>query len=71
LLDVQSQIRACSVMPQEDGSAYEYLPEQAISKAEYEAFARAIEAAGVTETITDDQMACASGACPIDSDKHI
>ena len=71
LLAMQSQVRACSVMPQEDGSAYEYLPEQAISKAEYEAFARAIDDAGVTEVITDDQMGCASGACPIDTYKQL
>ncbi|WP_439534030.1 hypothetical protein [Polymorphobacter sp.] len=69
LLAMQSQVRACSVMPQEDGSAYEYLPEQAISKAEYEAFARAIEA--VAETITDDQMGCATGTCPVDTYKQL
>ncbi|KAB7643727.1 ribonucleoside-diphosphate reductase [Polymorphobacter fuscus] len=71
LLAMQSQVRACSVMPQEDGSAYEYLPEQAISKAEYEAFARAIDDAGLKETITDDQMGCASGACPVDTYKQL
>lgn len=71
LLTMQPQVRACSVMPQEDGSAYEYLPEQAISKAEYEAFARAIDNAGPTETITDDQIGCASGACPVDTYKQL
>ena len=71
LLDMQSQVRACSVMPQEDSSAYEYLPEQAISKAEYEAFARAIEGAGAEEVITDEQMGCTSGACPVDSFKKL
>ena len=71
LLDMQSQVRACSVMPQEDSSAYEYLPEQAISKAEYEAFARAIEGAGAVEAITEEQMGCTSGACPVDSFKKL
>lgn len=71
LLDMQSQVRACSVMPQEDSSAYEYLPEQAISKAEYEAFARAIEGAGSVEAITEEQMGCTSGACPVDSFKKL
>lgn len=71
LLEMQSQVRACSVMPQEDSSAYEYLPEQAISKAEYEAFARAIEGAGAAEVVTDEQMGCTSGACPVDSFKKL
>ncbi len=37
LKENQSKIRCCAVMPQEDASAYEYLPEEAISKEEYEA----------------------------------
>jgi hypothetical protein len=33
LLEGQSRIKACSVMPQSDTTAYEYQPEQAVTKA--------------------------------------
>lgn len=70
LLEGQSSIRCCSVMPQTDSSAYEYQPEQPISKAEYELVCRSIEAASNGETIAEDigkeHVDCASGACPIE-----
>lgn len=65
ILDYQSQVRACSVMPQEDGSAYEYLPEEAVTKAEFEAIARAIQAP-VQEDINFAHLDCGTGGCPVD-----
>ena len=70
VLDHQSRVRCCSVMPQEDGeamAAHEYLPEQPLSKAEYEGVAQQIAQVGdVTEEISLEHVDCASGACPID-----
>lgn len=66
LRENQGTIRACSVMPQIDGgTAYEYLPEEPVSKAEYERAMRAITEA-VAEEVDREHIDCASGACPID-----
>ncbi|UUZ75427.1 hypothetical protein LP414_27310 [Polaromonas sp. P1(28)-13] len=66
LLEGQSTIRCCSVMPQTDTSAYEYLPEQSVSKGEYEAIANAIsESNPVKEDVGLEHVDCASGACPV------
>jgi adenosylcobalamin-dependent ribonucleoside-triphosphate reductase len=63
----QPHVRACSVMPQSDDlSAYEYLPEQPVSKAEFERIARAIQRSGLSEDIALDHIDCATGACPVD-----
>jgi len=70
MLHYQSQIKCCAVMPQEDTSAYEYLPEQSVTKAEYEAIAFAIENIGVTEDIGKEHIGC-DGACPIDFNQTV
>lgn len=61
----QSQVKCCSIMPQEDTSSYEYLPEQAVTKAEYESLVAKIENS-VKEDIDFAHVDCQSGACPID-----
>jgi adenosylcobalamin-dependent ribonucleoside-triphosphate reductase len=63
----QGQVRACSVMPQTDAanSAYEYLPEEPVTKAQYEEITRAISEA-LAEDIGREHVDCSSGACPID-----
>jgi hypothetical protein len=63
----QSAVRACSVMPQTDASssAYEYLPEEPVTKAQFEAIARSI-AGQMEEDIGREHVDCSSGACPID-----
>ena len=71
LREHQSQVRCCSVMPQEDESAYEYLPEEAITKEQYDAIVSVIEAAKksskieVVEDIGKEHLECENGACPI------
>lgn len=65
ILTEQSRVRCASVMPQADTSAYEYLPETAISKAEFEYWTQAIQQA-MSEDIDADTMQCAGGACPVD-----
>jgi hypothetical protein len=71
LLKYQSQIKCCSVMPREDTSAYEYLPEQQITKEEFDRIKGQLEQsvwkkATVAEEIGREHVGCDSGACPID-----
>jgi adenosylcobalamin-dependent ribonucleoside-triphosphate reductase len=66
LLAGQSTIRCCSVMPQADTSAYEYLPEEPVTKQEYEQIAAAIAADALEkEDVGFEHVGCAGGACPI------
>ena len=65
LIERQSGIRCCSVMPVTDSSAYEYLPEEALTKAGYEAAMREIQERA-QEDIGFEHVDCAGGACPID-----
>lgn len=66
LLEGQSDIRCCSVMPQADTSAYEYQPEQPVTKHEFEMIAAAIQQSEIKEEIGLEHVDCSSGACPID-----
>jgi adenosylcobalamin-dependent ribonucleoside-triphosphate reductase len=71
LLDQQSSVRCCSVMPQESGTgSYEYLPEEAVTKAEYEQAMHRIRQS-MEEDIGREHVGCDTGACPVDfsSDK--
>ena len=65
ILRNQCRVKCCSVMPQEDESGYEYLPEEAVTKAEYEAFSSQIKQT-LEEDISFEHVNCASGACPVD-----
>lgn len=67
----QGDVRCCSVMPQEDTSSYEYLPEQSISYDEYLSIQQGLEKsiwkkAEVTEEIGREHVGCDNGACPVD-----
>ena len=71
LLEGQATIRCCSVMPQTDTSAYEYQPEEPVTKHEYDVIAAAIvaqaeEGEQVKEDVDFAHVDCAGGACPID-----
>lgn len=55
-------------MPQEDRSSYEYLPEESVTKAEYENVIRKITSS-IKEDVSQEHVDCASGACPIDFKK--
>lgn len=69
MLDGQSTVRCCSVMPQGDTSAYEYLPETPLEKGAYEIISHAIESAkGSTgrEEVDFAHVDCTNGGCPID-----
>ena len=65
LLNGQSSIRCCSVMPQTDTSAYEYQPEEVMTTSRYQQIMREIEE-GVEEDVAFEHIDCGSGACPID-----
>jgi ribonucleoside-triphosphate reductase (formate) len=65
ILEGQTEIRCCSVMPMEDGSAYEYQPEQAVTRDQYERICMAIEDAE-KEDVGLEHVDCATGACPVD-----
>ncbi|RWI35485.1 ribonucleoside-diphosphate reductase [Mesorhizobium sp.] len=66
LVEGQFSIKCCSVMPQSDTSAYEYQPEQPVTKHEYEMIAAAIANDNVQEDIGLEHVDCGAGACPID-----
>jgi hypothetical protein len=70
LRDGQSTIRCCSVMPQVDTTAYEYQPEQPVTKHEFEMIVAAIkDSEEVKQDVDFAHVDCASGACPVDFSK--
>lgn len=72
LREGQSTIRCCSVMPQTNTSAYEYQPEEAVTKHKYQMISDAIAESETNKLQEDIDLAhidCSSGACPIDFNK--
>jgi len=65
ILKYQSKIRCCAVMPQEKTAAYEYQPEEPVSKVEFEKIGRQIEDV-LTEEVDKVHVNCDNGHCPID-----
>lgn len=61
----QKTVRCCSVMPQEDQSSFEYLPEEGVDKVRYEEISRAIQKV-LEEDISKEHIDCENGSCPID-----
>jgi ribonucleoside-triphosphate reductase (formate) len=64
LIEGQSSIRCCSVMPQIDTTAYEYQPEEPVSSERYQEIVAQITRAA--EEIGREHVDCVGGACPID-----
>jgi adenosylcobalamin-dependent ribonucleoside-triphosphate reductase len=62
----QGLIKCCSVMPQQDATAYEYQPEQPVTISEFMKVLNEIE---TDETLLEDidyeHLKCDNGACPI------
>lgn len=69
LLKYQSQIKCCSVMPQEKNSSYEYLPEEPISHEDFLKMRENIEGR-IKEDVDFEHLACENGACPVDFKKE-
>ena len=69
LLENQRTVKCCTIMPFDPDAmqVYEYLPEKAITKEEYERILEAINVVDeeVVEDVDLDTLQCASGACPI------
>lgn len=70
MLTDQASVRCCSVMVAGDESAYEYLPEEPVTKHQFEMIANAIrasdsEGASVKEDVGLEHVGCTSGACPV------
>lgn len=66
----QGDIKCCSVMPQQDTTAYEYQPEQPVTISEFMKVLNEIsllenEGEKVAEDIDYEHLKCESGACPI------
>jgi adenosylcobalamin-dependent ribonucleoside-triphosphate reductase len=62
----QGSVKCCSVMPQQDTTAYEYQPEQAVTTSEFMKVLNEIEQdEDLMEDIDYEHLKCASGACPI------
>lgn len=62
----QGLVKCCSVMPQQDATAYEYQPEQPVTISEFMRVLNEIEAdEALGEDIDYEHLKCESGACPI------
>jgi adenosylcobalamin-dependent ribonucleoside-triphosphate reductase len=63
MLDCVPEVRCVSILPIEDTSAHEYLPNEKITKEEYESWMGRIES--WKEDIGIDHVQCGAGGCPI------
>jgi adenosylcobalamin-dependent ribonucleoside-triphosphate reductase len=62
----QGLVKCCSVMPQQDNTAYEYQPEQPVTISEFMKALNEIESdENLLEDIDYEHLKCESGACPI------
>ena len=72
VLEWQPKVRCCAVMPQDDWRAserqYGYVPEQPITREEYDALVASIAQPVAREGYDADALACESGACPVEPD---
>jgi hypothetical protein len=59
-----SQVKVCSVMPQQELTAYEYQPEEAVTAGQFMEALNEISG-GVDEDIDLETLKCEAGACPI------
>jgi hypothetical protein len=66
LLEGQSTIRCCSVMPQSDTTAYEYQPEEPVTSERFQEIMAAINDPDLLQDIGFEHVDCGAGGCPID-----
>jgi len=67
VLENQPSVRACAIMPSISESAYVYVPEESITKEEYENLILNIDRFD-KEAVDSTRLDCESGACPIELD---
>lgn len=65
MLRFQSTVKCCSVMPQEDATAYEYQPEEPIARGRFLHIVENLKDPTGIEQFDLEALRCASGACPI------
>jgi len=67
LLTHQPNVRCCAVLPSAPDAAlgYEYLPEEEVTEAEFQAIVAAIRDPALHEALDMAHLACAGGVCPI------
>lgn len=68
VLEWQPKIKCASIMPQVDATAYEYQPEEPISKEYFDALVDHITSKK-NEDVDLEHVSCAGGYCPIDFSK--
>lgn len=71
LIDGQSSVRCCSVMPQTDISAYEYQPEEAMTSSRFQQIISEIENSNQNQYQNDEKVDfvhvdCKNNVCPVD-----
>lgn len=73
ILKWQPTVRCVAIMPQSDWreskKIYGYVPEQPITKEEYDSMMANITAPVEREAYSDESLICASGVCPIEADR--
>jgi hypothetical protein len=69
ILKNQKTVRACAIMPQDEGdlSAYAYTPEERVSQEVYEAMVAEIQALDI-EGYDEMHLICDTGGCPLELD---
>jgi adenosylcobalamin-dependent ribonucleoside-triphosphate reductase len=65
LIDGQSKIKACSIMPQTEDTAYEYQPEEPVTAGRFIDVVNNIQDSDIKEDIDLEHLKCQSGVCPI------
>lgn len=58
-------VRACSVLPHADTSAFEYLPEEELTPEQFIELVESIDDPDMRQDIDMEHLRCMSGACPI------
>lgn len=66
LLEGQSTIKCCSVMPQADTTAYEYQPEEPVTPERFREIVAGIKDDTLEQDIGLEHVDCGAGGCPID-----
>jgi hypothetical protein len=63
----QPLVRCCAVLPSRPDHelGYEYLPEEAVSQADFAAIVARIDAADTVEGLDLAHLQCAAGVCPL------
>lgn len=72
VLENQPKIKCCSVMPQIEATAYEYQPEEPISKEDYDKLvARVSSGEYLEQEVAREHVDCENGACPVDFNENV